>query len=50
MGSAILLAGRSILVVEDDPLITLELTSLFESVGAQVIAAHTYEQPVIAIE
>jgi|SRR6516225_3745575 DNA-binding response OmpR family regulator len=42
--------GRSILTVEDDQLITLELTSLFESAGAQVIAARTYEQAVIAIE
>ena len=50
MGSAALLKGRSILVVEDDPLIRLELTSLFESVGAQVTATSTYEQAVAAIE
>jgi CheY-like chemotaxis protein len=50
MGSAALLKGRSIVVVEDDPLIRLELTSLFESVGAQVTATSTYEQAVAAIE
>jgi CheY-like chemotaxis protein len=50
MRSAALLKGRSILVVEDDPLIRLELTSLFESVGAQVTATSTYEQAVTAIE
>jgi CheY-like chemotaxis protein len=50
MGSATVLAGRTILVVEDHPLIRLELTSLFESVGAQVIATHTREQAVIAVE
>jgi DNA-binding response OmpR family regulator len=50
MRNATLLAGRTILAVEDDQLITLELTSLFESAGAQVIAARTHEQAVIAIE
>src|SRR3974390_810900 len=50
MGSATTLAGRSILTVEDDQLITLELISLFESAGAQVIAARTSEQAVTAIE
>jgi len=50
MGSAARLKGRSILVVEDDPLIRLELTCLFESVGAQVVAASTYAQAVTAIE
>jgi len=50
MPSAIPLNGRSILVVEDDALIRLELVSLFESVGAHVIAAYTCEQGVSAIE
>ena len=50
MGSAALLKGRLILVVEDDPLIRLELRSLFESVGAQVAATSTYQQAVAAIE
>jgi CheY-like chemotaxis protein len=50
MGSATLLQARSILVVEDDALITLELSSLFESAGAQVIAARTRQEALIAIE
>ena len=36
MGSAYPLAGRSILVVEDEPLIALEIAGLFESAGARV--------------
>src|SRR5262249_38098022 len=43
MGSATLLAGRSILVVEDEALITFELVNLFESVGAHVVAVRTCE-------
>jgi|SRR5215204_194271 CheY-like chemotaxis protein len=41
MGSAFPLTGRSILVVEDEPLISLEMTALFESVGAKVLQART---------
>jgi len=44
MGSATLLRGCSILVVEDEPLIVLELTDLFASAGARVIAASTCDQ------
>jgi DNA-binding response OmpR family regulator len=36
MGSAYPLAGRSILVVEDEPLIAIEIAGLFEAVGAKV--------------
>ena len=50
MGSATLLTGCSILVVEDHPLIRFELTSLFESADAQVIASSTREQATKAIE
>jgi CheY-like chemotaxis protein len=50
MGRTTVLKGRSILVVEDDALIRLELTSLFESASAQVVATSTCEQAVIAIE
>ena len=49
MGSATLMCGSSILVVEDEPLIKLELTELFESAGAQVIAVSTCQQGLIAI-
>jgi CheY-like chemotaxis protein len=41
--------GSSILVVEDEPLIKLELTELFESAGAQVIAVSTCQQGLTAI-
>jgi CheY-like chemotaxis protein len=41
MGSAYPLTGRSILVVEDEPLIALEMTLLFESAGATVLQART---------
>jgi CheY-like chemotaxis protein len=49
MGSEILMKGQRILIVEDDPLIRLELTNLFESVGALVIAARTGEEALTAI-
>jgi CheY-like chemotaxis protein len=49
MGSATLMRGSSILVVEDEPLIKLELTDLFESAGAQVIAVSTCQQGLTAI-
>jgi CheY-like chemotaxis protein len=39
MGSATLLAGRSILIVDDEPLIALHLKELFESEGAKVFIA-----------
>jgi response regulator RpfG family c-di-GMP phosphodiesterase len=41
MGSAYPLTGRSILVVEDEPLISMEMTALFESAGAKVRQART---------
>jgi hypothetical protein len=49
MGSEALLKGRSILVVEDDPVIGFELISLFEPVGAQIRAARTWKEAVLAI-
>jgi DNA-binding response OmpR family regulator len=49
MGSATLLRGRSILIVENEPLIRLELMSLFEGAGARVIAASTSKQGFTAI-
>ena len=41
MGSAYPLTGRSILVVEDEPLISLEMAIIFESAGAKVSVART---------
>jgi DNA-binding response OmpR family regulator len=39
MGSAYPLSGRSVLLVEDEPLISLELTATFEGAGAKVFVA-----------
>ena len=39
MGSAYPLSGRSILVVEDEPLISLDLAAVFEAAGAKVLPA-----------
>jgi CheY-like chemotaxis protein len=50
MASTTLFMGRSILVLEDEPLIRIELTSLFESVGALVTPARTCQQAIAAIE
>jgi DNA-binding response OmpR family regulator len=35
------LAGRTILVVEDEPLITMDISTAFENVGAVVVTAPT---------
>jgi DNA-binding response OmpR family regulator len=39
MGSAYPLTGRSILVVEDEPLISLDMAAVFEAAGAKVLPA-----------
>jgi DNA-binding NtrC family response regulator len=44
MGNANLLAGRSILVVEDEPLIAWELVQIFADEGAKSLSACTYNQ------
>jgi DNA-binding NtrC family response regulator len=46
MGSAYPLAGRSILVVQDEPLISMEMTAPFESAGAKVRQARTVAEAV----
>jgi DNA-binding response OmpR family regulator len=46
MGSAYPLTGRSILVVEDEPLISFEMAALFESAGAKVRQARTVAEAV----
>jgi DNA-binding response OmpR family regulator len=40
------LAGHSILIVEDEPLIALDLRSAFERAGANVITAHSLPEAV----
>jgi CheY-like chemotaxis protein len=46
MGSGFPLAGRSILVVEDEPLISLDMAVVFESAGARVLHAKTAAEAV----
>src|SRR5436190_8913723 len=46
MGSAHGLTGRNILVVEDEPLISLEMTALLESAGAKVLQARSVTEAV----
>jgi DNA-binding response OmpR family regulator len=41
MGSACPLTGRSILVVEDEPLIALDIAEGLKAAGASVLAAHS---------
>jgi CheY-like chemotaxis protein len=44
------LAGRSILVVEDEPIIAKEITQAFRNVGAAVTATTTLKQALILVE
>jgi DNA-binding NtrC family response regulator len=46
MGSAYPLAGSWILVVEDEPLISLDMAATFESAGANVLSARTVAEAV----
>jgi DNA-binding response OmpR family regulator len=50
MGITARLSGRSILVTEDETLIALELTELFESQGAAVSIASTPEHALHLVE
>ena len=49
MATPYALNGRSILVVEDDPLIALELAALFQSAGAQVLSLRTLAEAAAAV-
>ena len=44
------LAGRSILVVEDEPLIALDITQELEDAGAAVTTTNTLEHALILVE
>lgn len=44
------LAGRSILVVEDEPLIAMDIVVEFESRGAQVVQTHSVKEALKLIE
>lgn len=44
------LEGRNILVVEDQPLIALDITQALEDAGAAVTTTHTLEHALILVE
>jgi DNA-binding response OmpR family regulator len=44
------LAGRSILVVEDEPLIAMDIAVEFQKVGAQVVQTSTLKEALTLIE
>ena len=44
------LAGRKILIVEDDPLITLDMTEALEPTGASIITTNTLVQALALID
>ena len=50
MGNSYSLGGLSILVVEDEPLIALDMAALFQSAGAHVLTAQTLVQAATALE
>lgn len=44
------LTGRLILIVEDEPLIALQMTQAFEDAGAWVVRSHTLIEALTAVE
>jgi DNA-binding NtrC family response regulator len=44
------LEGRSILIVEDEALIVLDLTMAFEEAGAEVTSTHTLKHALLLVE
>lgn len=44
------LAGRRILIIEDEPLIALDIQQAFEEAGARVILARTVAAALVAIQ
>ena len=45
-----ILQGRSILIVEDEPLIAMEIVRAFESAGARVLKTYTLQQALVLVE
>ena len=45
-----LLQGRSILIVEDEPLITMDLTLALETTGASVTSTNTLKHALLLVE
>jgi DNA-binding NtrC family response regulator len=44
------LAGRSILIVEDEPLIAIQLSQVFEHAGARIVTRKTLQAALVAAE
>ena len=44
------LEGRSILVIEDEPLITLDITQAFEGTGAEITSTNTLRHALILVD
>jgi DNA-binding response OmpR family regulator len=44
------LAGRSILIVEDEPLIAMEIVDAFKAAGAVVTTTFSFQQALILVE
>ena len=45
-----ILQGRAILIVEDEPLIAMEIVRAFESAGARVLTTSTLRQALVLVE
>ena len=45
-----ILQGRSILIVEDEPLIAMEIVRAFESAGARVLKTSTLREALVVVE
>jgi DNA-binding response OmpR family regulator len=43
-------AGRSILIVEDEPLIAMEIVDAFKAAGAVVTATFSFKQALVLVE
>jgi len=44
------LHGRSILIVEDEPLIALDIAQAFEDVGAETVISYTLSEALVCVE
>jgi CheY-like chemotaxis protein len=44
------LTGRHILIVEDDPMIALDMTEALEPTGASIATTHTFAEALVLIE
>ena len=44
------LEGRSILIVEDQPLIVMDITQAFEATGAELTSTNTLKHALILVE